>query len=363
MSASVFASASLKCRRLSSVKLRISVSIVISARFKAALQSASKLIEGDGIEPASRAAGFSSLSFKRSLKGILSGPVFTKQLSFQAPALVGVRVAHGDVIFADARQAEACRRQGLCHCGTVMDVAGLDALDDPVIDHLSRIAAPDALDEADGLTGALRRHRIVPAMLFVEDVAQGVVVLLVAWRRDIQAATADELHARGDEMQLDAVFVRVAHPENITLVGVETGESQALEIVHHLPLLAVVRRVLGREGDDAGTIGPLVRASVDQCLHPVGIAAKYFRQRLAGKQHDVAPLIADRVAVLVVGDDVPLDQIINRSRSAALAVAEKLDQHGAPSLAVNLRSVSDSPRSIATSCAATSIASMGDTWP
>ena len=164
-------------------------------------------------------------------------------------------------------------------------------------------------------------------------------------------------------MQLDAVFVRVAHPENIALVGVETGEGQTLEIVHHLPLLAVLRSVLGRKGDDAGTIGPLVRASVDQCPHPVGIAAKHFRQRLAGKQHDVATLVADRVAVLVVGDDVPLDQIVNRSRSAALAVAEKLDQHGALSLAVNLRSVSDSARSIATSCAATLIASMGDTWP
>lgn len=110
------------------------------------------------------------------------------------------------------------------------------------MDQLARIAAPDALDDADSLVGTLRRHRIVPAMLFVEDVAQGVV-LLVAWRRDIEAAAADKLHARGDEMQL----------------------------VHHLPLLAVVRRVLGREGDDAGTIGPLVRASIDQCPHPVGI--------------------------------------------------------------------------------------------
>lgn len=363
MSASVVASASLKCRRFASVKLRISLSIVISACFKAALQSVSKLVEGDGVEPASRAAGFSSLSFNRSLKGPLSGPVFTKQLSFQAPALVGVRVANGDVIFADARQVEAGRRQGLGHAWPVMNVAGLDVLNDPVMDQLAGIAAPDALDKADGLAGALRRHRIVPAMLFVEDVAQGVVVRLVAWRRDIQTATADELHTRGDEMQLDAVFVRVAYPENIALVGVETGEGQTFEIVHHLPLLAVVRRVLGREGDDPGTICPLVRASVDQCPHPVGVAAQHFRQRLAGKQHDIATLVADRVTVLVVGDDIPLDQIVNRSRSAALAVAEKLDQHGAPSLAVNVRSVSDNARSIATSWAATSIASMGDTWP
>jgi hypothetical protein len=286
-----------------------------------------------------------------------------EQLSFQAPALVGFRVAHGDVIFAGARQVEACRRQSLGHCGTVMDFTGLDALDDPVMDQLSGIAAPDALDQTDGLAGALRRHRIIPAMLLVEDVAQRVVVLMIARRRDIQAAAADKLQARRHEMQLDAVFVRVAHPENIALVGVETGEGQTLEIVHHLPLLAFVRRVLGREGDDTGTIGPLVRTSVDQRSHSVRIAAQHFRQRLAGKQHDLAALVADHVALLVVSDDVALDQVVNRSRSAALTVAEKLDQHGAPSLAVNVRSVSDNARSIATSCAATSIASMGDTWP
>lgn len=106
-----------------------------------------------------------------------------------------------------------------------------------------------------------------------------------------------------------------------------------------------------------------MRASVDQRAHPVGIAAQDLRQGLAGKQHDVAALIADRVAVLVVGDDVALDQVVNRSRSAALAVSEKLDQHGAPSLAVNCSSVSDSARSMATRRAATVIASMADNWP
>lgn len=311
------------------MKLRISVSIVISARFKAVLQSVSKLVEGDGVEPASRAAGFSSLSFKRSLKGILSGPVFTKQLSFQAPALVGFRVAHGDVIFAGARQVEACRRQGLGHCGTVTDVAGLDALDDPVMDQLAGIAAPDALDEADGLAGALRRHRIVPAMLLVEDVAQGVVVLLVAWRRDVEAAPAHQLHARRHEMQFDATLVGVAHPKHIALVGFEAGKGKTLECVHHLPLLDRIRRVLCGEGDDAGAIGPLVRAGVDKRAHAICIATQHLRQRFAGKQHDLAALIADRVAVLVVSDDVALDQTVNRSRSAALAASEKLDQHGA----------------------------------
>lgn len=231
------------------------------------------------------------------------------------------------------------------------------------MDQLARIAAPDALDEADGFAGALRRHRIVPAVLLVQNIAQGVVVLLVARRRDVEAAPAYQLHARRDKMQLDATLMGMADPKHIALVGFETGKGKILEGVHHLPLLGRVRRVFSREGDDAGAIGPLVRAGVDQRAHAVGIAAQHLRQRLAGKQHDLAALIADRVAVLVVGDDVALDQIVNRSRSAALAVSEELDQHGAPSFAVNCSSVSDSARSMATRRAATVIASMADNWP
>lgn len=244
-----------------------------------------------------------------------------------------------------------------------MDLAGLDALDDPVVDQFARITAPDALDEADGLSRAFRRHRIVPAVFLVQNIAKGVVVLLVAGRRDIEAAPARKLHARRHKMQLDAGLVGVADPEHIALVGFEAGKGKALEGVHHLPLLGRVRRVLRREGDDAGAIGPLVRAGVDQRAHAVCIAAQHFRQGLAGKQHDFAALVADRVAVLVVSDDVALDQIVNRSRSAALAVSEELDQHGAPSWAVNCSSVSESARSIATRRAATEIASIADNWP
>ncbi len=362
-SASVVASAALKCWRFASVKLRISVSIVACARFKASLQSVSKLVEGDGVEPASGTAGLASRSFKRSLKGVLSGPGFTEQVSFQAPALARLRIADGDVVFAGARQIETRRRQGLGHARTVMDLAGLDALDDPVMDQLARIAAPDALDEADCLAGALRRHWVIPAVFLVQNIAQDVVVLLVAGWRDVEAALARKLHARRHEMQFDAALVGVAYPKHIALVGFEAGKGKALEGVHHLPLLGMAGRVLRREGDDAGPIGPLVRAGVDQRAHAVGIATQHLRQRLAGKQHDLAALIADRVAVLVVSDDVALDQIVNRSRSAALAVAEELDQHDAPSLAVNCSRVSDSARSMATRRAATVIASIADTWP
>ncbi len=231
------------------------------------------------------------------------------------------------------------------------------------MNQLAGIAAPDALDEADGLAGALRRHRVIPAVFLIQNIAQGIVVLLVARRRDVEAAPARKLHARRHEMQFDASLVCVAHPKHIALVGFEAGKGKVLEGVHHLPLLGRVRRVFRREGDDAGAIGPLVRAGVDQRAHALCVALQHLRQRFTGKQHDLAALIADRVAVLVVSDDVALDQIVNRSRSAALAVSEELDQHGAPSLAVNCASVSESARSIATRRAATVIASMADSWP
>lgn len=188
-------------------------------------------------------------------------------------------------------------------------------------------------------------------------------MLLVTGRRDVEAAPAHKLHARRHEMQLDAGLVGMADPKHIVLVGFEAGKGKVLESVHHLPLLDRGRRVFRREGDDAGAIGPLVRAGVDQRAHALGVAAQHFRQGLAGKQHDLAALIADRVAVLVVSDDVALDQIVNRPRSAALAVAEELDQHGAPSLAVNCSRVSDNARSMATRRAATVIASMAENWP
>jgi len=312
-STSVVTSASFKCWRFASVKLRISVSIVACARFKASLQSVSKLVGSDGVEPASGAAGLARRSFKRSLKGILSGPVFTEQVSFQAPALVRLRIAHGDVVFSGARQVKPRRRQSLGHARAVTDVAGLDALDDPVMDQLAGIAAPDALDEAGGLAGALRRHWVIPAVFLVQNIAQGVVVLLVAGWRDIEAAPARKLHAWGHEMQLDAALVGMADPKHIVLVGFEAGKGKVLEGVHHLPLLGTARRVFSREGDDAGAICPLVRACVDQRAHAVGIATQHFRQGLAGKQYDLAALIADRVAVLVVSDNVALDQVVNRS--------------------------------------------------
>lgn len=86
------------------------------------------------------------------------------------------------------------------------------------MDQRTGIAAPHALDEADGLARALRRHRVIPAVFLVQNIAQGVVMLLVAGRRDVETAPARKLHARRHEMQFDAALMGVADPQHIALV-------------------------------------------------------------------------------------------------------------------------------------------------
>lgn len=107
-----------------------------------------------------------------------------------------------------------------------MDFGCLGALDDPLVDQFSSIATPHTFDEADGLAGALGGHRIVPAVFLVENIAQGIVVLLVARRRNVEAAPAYHLHARRHKMQLDAALMCVAHPKHIALVSFEARKAR-----------------------------------------------------------------------------------------------------------------------------------------
>lgn len=234
----------------------------------------------------------------------------------------------------------------------------------PVMDQFARLASADSFDQADGLAGALGRLRVVPAVFLAEDITQGVVVPLIAGWGDVEAAPAGKLQARRQEMQLDAAFMGMAHPKHIMLVRIQSGEGQALEGVHHLTLLQLGRRILGGESEDAGAIGPLVRATVDQCPHPLGIAAQHLGQRFAGEERHLAARVADGVAVLIIGNDLAGNEIVDRAGTATLAIAEKLAQHGSRSpLEENRSSVSASARSMATRRMATSTASMAETVP
>ena len=207
-----------------------------------------------------------------------------------------------------------------------------------------------------GLGRALHVHGIGPAVGLVHQVAQAVEGALIAGRGNVEAAPAVQLHTRRAEMQLDTILVGVAHPETGVAVGIETGEGDLLETVDHLPLLVFGRGVLAAKADDAGAIGPFVRASVDQVDHALGIAAHDLRQRRAGHGHGLAGRIADQIAVVVIGKHGAGGQVFDRPRSTAFAVGEELDQHPG-----GLRCgamISANRRSMPTSAAATRRASI-----
>lgn len=71
-------------------------------------------------------------------------------------------------------------------------------------------------------------------------------------------------------------------------------------------------------------------ARVDHRLGPVGVAAQDFGSRVAGGVGRLASLIADQVAVGIVGQNLIGDQVADGAGPAPLAVGEELDQHSRP---------------------------------
>lgn len=165
-------------------------------------------------------------------------------------------------------------------------------------------------------------------MLLVEHVAQGIHGLLVARRGDVEALARRELHARRAEVQLDAPLMAVPDPEHVDLVAIQTGKGKLVEGVHDGLLLLFGRMVVFVEADHTRPVRPGVRASINQDTGVIRVARQHFRQRIAGLHQRDAVVVADEIAVAVIGEDMRSDQIIDRRRSTALATAEQLNQHG-----------------------------------
>ena len=106
-----------------------------------------------------------------------------------------------------------------------------------------------------------------------------------------------------------------------------------------------------------------MRAGINQAACQIGIALQHFRQRVAGKHLHRARGITDGVAVLVIGDDFAVDEVIDRSRATTLTIAKELDQHGRSPLRAFCANASDNALSTPTRPAATAIASMLATSP
>lgn len=228
---------------------------------------------------------------------------------------------------------------------------------DPVLDGLAALGACGCLDGPLHLLGARRVHRVGPAVLLVQHIAQRVIGALIARWRDVEAAARHQIHARRAKMQLHAVLMCVAHPQHVMALAIEAREGQFLEGVDDRLLLVLGRRIVTLEADDARAIAPLVRAGVDQVDHPLRIAAQHLGQRVAGDGPRLAGLIADQVAVLVIGQHLAVGQVVDRPRAAAFAVGKELDQH--PVLSTAVARMAASWRSRLTSAVASVSASCG----
>lgn len=198
------------------------------------------------------------------------------------------------------------------------------------MDLLAGLGALRGFKDGLHLPRAVGVHRIGPAVGLVHQVAQRVEGGLIAGRGDVQAAARGKVETRGAEVQLNAAFMAVADPEDVDLLGVEAREGELFEAVHDLGLLRLGRGVIGGEADDTGAVGPGVGARVDQRLGPVGVAAQDLGARVADRECGLASLIADRVAVVIVGQHMIGYQVADGARAAPLTVGEELDQHSRP---------------------------------
>ncbi len=120
----------------------------------------------------------------------------------------------------------------------------------------------------------------------------------------------------------------VPDPEHVDLVAVQTGKGELVEGIHDGLLLFLGRMVVLVEADHARPVRPGVRAGIDQGPGVVRIACQDFRQRIAALHQRDASVVADEIAIAVVGEHMRGDQIIDRCRAAALATAEQFNQHG-----------------------------------
>ncbi|QFT65956.1 hypothetical protein FIU93_04145 [Labrenzia sp. THAF35] len=128
-------------------------------------------------------------------------------------------------------------------------------------------------------------------------------------------------------MQFDAALMAVPDPEHVDLVAVQTGKGKLVEGVHDGLLLLFRRIVVFVEADHTRPVRPGVWASIDQGTGVIRVARQDLRQRIAALHQRDASIVADEIAIAVVGEHMRGDQIIDRCRAAALATAEQLNQH------------------------------------
>ena len=198
------------------------------------------------------------------------------------------------------------------------------------MDLLAGLGTLWGLKDGLNLLRAVGVHRVGPAVGLVHQVAKGIEGGLIAGRGDVQAAAGGQVKAWSAEVELDAALMAMADPEDVELLRVEAREGKLFEAVHDLGLLRLGRGVVGGKADDTGAVGPGMGAGVDQRLGPVGIATQDLGARVADRVRGLASLIADQVAVGIIGQNLIGDQVADGAGPAPLSVTEELDQHSWP---------------------------------
>lgn len=181
-----------------------------------------------------------------------------------------------------------------------------------------------------GNPGGLRPfgvQRVRPAVRFVLQVTQAVESSLIPRWRNVQALAGRKLHTRRAEVKFYPALMAVSYPENVVLIGFETGEGKVLEGIHDFRLLSLIGSIVSRETDHSGTIGPLMRAAIDQRLRAGRVTTQHVRWRVAGDHDGCTARVSKLIALVVIGNDLSCDQVFDRPGTTALSIGKELDQH------------------------------------
>ncbi|KPD13375.1 hypothetical protein AN476_06620 [Phaeobacter sp. 11ANDIMAR09] len=130
-----------------------------------------------------------------------------ENLSFQSPALAGVGIFSGDVIFAGTGDLEARVCERVDHAGAVADGADTDLIEDPIVERFATLRPRRRFNRRPHFAGALWVQRVCPTVRFVHQIAEAGKGALMAWRCDVQRLARAQLKARRAEVQLDVAFM------------------------------------------------------------------------------------------------------------------------------------------------------------
>jgi hypothetical protein len=200
-------------------------------------------------------------------------------VSFQSESILRFGIKDGDVFRPGSWQLEACVSQRSQKAGAIMNLARLNAVEDPLVDDFAGLAPTRRLDDRDNVASAGRVFWIGPAICSVQVIAQNIVTCRVARRRDVDSLASRQLDAGHHHMKFMAPLLAVVYPCDVVLTWFQARERQLLETIHDVVELSVGRLVFGCERADARRVRPLVCDGIDEGDSDLRIASADDRRR------------------------------------------------------------------------------------